>query len=80
LSRHYHVVENTPGYLPESEPACFRTKGEAENYAQSLADELRDQGYRVSGNKHNGYYAERDRNDLGRVGEILGVDGSECDV
>lgn len=71
LKRRYVVVENAPGYLPDSEPAEFTNKREAGQYALSLARELREQGYRVRGNMHVGYYAERDADDLGRIIKIL---------
>ena len=67
----YVVVESTPGYLPETEPAEFTNKREAGRYALSLARELREQGYKVKGNMRIGYYAERDDEDLGRIIKIL---------
>ena len=63
---HYHVCENTPGYLPDSDPATFTSKRDAMAYARSLASELRDDGYHVRGS-HGNYYGELDANDLGRV-------------
>lgn len=81
--RRYTVVENTPGYLPDSEPAVFTTKRAAQQYARDLARELRELGYRVYGNMREGYYAERPDNeyDLGRVISITEVydydDGDE---
>lgn len=67
----YVVVENTPGYLPDEEPAEFTNRREAGQYALSLARELRTQGYQVKGNMRVGYYAERDADDLGRIIKIL---------
>lgn len=78
---HYHVVENTPGYMPESEPACFKSRRAAEQYAADLARQLRDDGYKVSGNARDGYWAHRDPDDpydLGRVIEIVEVEGPPC--
>ena len=75
---HYHVIENTPGYLPESEPATFTNKREAGQYAYSLARELREAGYSVSGNQSDGYYGEMHSNDLGRVIEITECQESDC--
>lgn len=77
---HYHVVENTPGYLPDSEPACFRTLRGAQDYARQLAQELRDEDYHVFGNASDvGYYeAVRDADDLGRRIEIVEMDGQPC--
>ena len=75
---HYHVVENTPGYLPDSEPATFTSRRDAGSYALSLARELRSDGYHVSGTRETGYYAERDSSDLGRVIEISDCYESDC--
>ena len=75
---HYHVIENTPGYLPDSEPLCFRTAKAAQHYAHTLASSLREEGYQVSGTMQNGYYAERSAQDLGRVIEIVAMDGEPC--
>jgi len=36
----YVVVENTPGYLPESEPVEFDNRADAIEYAKELLDEL----------------------------------------
>jgi hypothetical protein len=63
---HYHIIENTPGYMPDSEPADFTNRGIAQSYMAQLARELREDGYKVSGNRRIGYYAERDSRDLGR--------------
>lgn len=71
LRYRYVVVENTPGYMPDSEPVEFTNRREAGQYALSLARELREQGYRVTGNTRDGYYAERDADDLGRIIKIL---------
>jgi hypothetical protein len=62
---HYHVIENTPGYMPDSEPACFSTRGAAVAYARSLARSLREDGYTVSG-RDGEYFGERSATDLGR--------------
>lgn len=60
------VIENTPGYMPDSEPAAFTNRKEAASYAYSLAKDLRDQGYKVIGS--DGFYdATLHANDLGRV-------------
>lgn len=67
----YVVMENTPGYMPDTEPAEFANRREVGQYALSLARELREQGYRVTGNMREGYYAERDADDLGRIIKIL---------
>jgi hypothetical protein len=77
---HFHVIENTPGYMPDSEPAYFRSRVNAGGYALELARELREDGYRVSGNKSIGYQAHRrnDDNDLGRVIEIHDCYEAEC--
>jgi hypothetical protein len=70
--RHYHVVENTPGYLPDDmdNPCIFTNRKEAVTYARELADELRELGYRVSG-RDGDYYGELHANDLGRAIETM---------
>jgi hypothetical protein len=77
--RHYHVIENTPGYLPDADPATFGTFAEARLYATILAGELRDDGYVVADEGGGCYYAERTVNDLGRVIETTACHESECD-
>lgn len=66
----YAVTESTPGYMPDGEPAIFTTRGAAQRYAHSLAQGLRGQGYRVTGNMRDGYRGELHPRDLGRVIEI----------
>jgi hypothetical protein len=65
------VIENTPGYLPESEPVEFETYDAAVAYAHELADELEEQGYRTdrgwaSSANLLAIGAARDGRDLGR--------------
>ena len=77
---HYHVVENTPGYMPEEEyPAVFSNLRQSGAYALDLARELRSDGYHVTGNMRSGYYAERDSGDLGRVITIDSCYESDCE-
>lgn len=76
---HYHVVENTPGYLPDHKPECFSNFPSAARYASEIARQLRDDGYNVVGTPQVGYYAERDASDLGRAIEIWPTD-EPCDV
>lgn len=80
----YLVIENTPGYLPESEPAEFEDIETARGYAAELAAELEEMGYRVIESVSNQYGAlwrlERDDTvapDLGRVIEIVPAEESE---
>ncbi len=74
----YTVVENTPGYLPESEPADFEEYADAVAYANELADELEEQGYVTdrSWASRDNYYAIQATtseriHDLGRVIEVI---------
>ena len=75
----YVVVENTPGYLPESEPAEFDEYADAVAYANELADELEEQGYttdRSWASQDNMYAISATRSDtvapdLGRVIEVI---------
>ena len=78
MPRGYHVIENTPGYMPESEPAHFNNKRDAQAYMAELARELRADGYHVSGNQRTGYYAERSRADLGRVIALWDCEEDAC--
>lgn len=76
--RHYHVCENTPGCLPESDPYVTTSRKQAGNYAYDLAQELRIEGYDVTGNKRDGYYGELSPNDLGRVIDIIECYDDRC--
>jgi hypothetical protein len=70
----YSVVENTPGYMPDSDPEAFETRKHAEAYAVSLANEYRDDAeYKVHGNAKDGYAIEDTTKfeDLGRVIEVV---------
>jgi hypothetical protein len=76
---HYHVVENTPGYLPDDDdPPIFGSAKAAGEYAYELAESLRESGYKVRGNQRDGYYGERDADDLGRVIEIMPCSDPAC--
>jgi hypothetical protein len=63
------VCENQPGCLPESVPERYPWRGDAVARAMELKEELREQGYKVSGNMDSllEYYATRHNNDPGRV-------------
>lgn len=78
MKAHWHVIENTPGYLPDSDPATFASLEDAMNYAADLAEELKEDGYQVDDEGDGNYYAERDARDLGRVIETMECDESEC--
>jgi len=73
VATHYHVVENTPGYLPDSDPEMFSSLRSAVAYAAGLARELREDGYhgRTAFLRDRSGYLERDSRDLGRSIEIL---------
>lgn len=76
---HYHVIENTPGYMPDADPAMFTTKRDAQAYAASLARELREDGYHCWGSASSGSIScERNSDDLGRVIEINACDDAAC--
>jgi hypothetical protein len=83
MRRHYHVVENVPGYLPESDPDLCRTKREAETCARERARRYRedwDGNYRVRGNSSDGYTVfDLDKShDLGVVIEINACTDDLC--
>lgn len=46
MTRHYHVIENTPGYLPDTDepPFAYTSRRAAESYAKDLVDEYREHG------------------------------------
>ena len=75
----YIVIENTPGYLPDSESADFDNYADACEYANQLADELEEQGYATdrswaSGTNHYAIMATRGDTvapDLGRTIEVV---------
>lgn len=80
---HWHVVENTPGYLADGEPYATASVESARAYAQDRADRYRedpDGNYRVRGNRRDGYeISDRDReHDLGRVIDIIECDDPLC--
>ena len=75
--RGYHVLESTPGYMPDVEPAHFNSLRAARSYALDLARELREAGYRVSGARGD-YYGERSARDLGRIIETVPCEEAEC--
>lgn len=81
---HYHVIENTPGYLPEDdEPFITYSVTAARQYAKSRADQYRhdwDGDYTVRGNMRDGYVISDHAKmyDLGRVIKILDCTDDEC--
>jgi hypothetical protein len=82
MRQHYHVIENTPGYLPEDdEPFATYSRKQANAVALDLARDLRANGYRVSGSaKSGGYYGTTNEKmyDLGRVIEVIPCTESDC--
>lgn len=71
------VSENTPGYLPDVEPAAFDSWADAVTFADWLAEELREEGYEVfSRTKSEELFYSIDLedrsklHDLGRVIEV----------
>lgn len=74
----YLVIENTPGYMPESEPVEFDDYNNAVAYANELANELEDDGYTTdrSWASRDNYYAinattDAKIHDLGRSIEVV---------
>lgn len=68
------VIESTPGYLPESDPALFTNKRDAERYAAELARELRELGYAVTGSARFGVYWAEHEDLPRRMIEVLPVE------
>jgi hypothetical protein len=76
----YCVVENTPGYLPDSDPMECEDIEEAKAVAEGLADELEDEGYTVNGNEEGTlYYGEQNDDDIGRVIEVIEIPDGAAD-
>ena len=74
----FYVIENTPGYMPDSEPADFEDYQSAVSYANELADELEEDGYETDRSvaSRDNYYAisasrPNEPHDLGRVIEVV---------
>lgn len=60
MKRHYHVYANVAGYMPDSDSVYYATsKKEAGQIATSIAQEYREDGYRLHGNQRDGYVCER---------------------
>lgn len=79
---HFHIVENTPGYLPESDPIMTRTRAEAHRalverartYREDQADLPRRERRTGVGSARSGGYAFQrpgDPYDLGYVIELV---------
>jgi hypothetical protein len=82
VSRHWHVTENTPGYLPESDPFVTRSRSQARRHAIELRSGLRELGYRVvTGSIAEGtVWLAQGTEDLGRVVEIIECSDPSCEV
>jgi hypothetical protein len=77
------VIESTPGYMPESEPAEFVEYSDAVAYANELADELEEQGYTTdrSWASSGNYYAikaERSDTVAPDLGRFIAVERDEA--
>lgn len=68
----YVVVDNTPGYLPDSDPADFTNLRDARSFAASIASEYREDGNKVSkfsGSRWTEYHVED-----GSLGRVISVE------
>lgn len=74
--RHYHVHENTPGCLPESEGLTTVDLGAAREFAYDTAIELQDQGYRAGAPDADFYRCTK--GDSVRVVEVVPCERAEC--
>lgn len=82
MRKHYHVLFGMPGYMPDSN-LTYLTKKEAQQGAQFIADQFRDDPdglYRIYGNKRDGYVIERKGTiyALPYLIEIVDCDQPEC--
>lgn len=74
----FTVIENTPGYLPDSEPDTFDTFDDAKAYADELIESLVDDGFNWDsdllepGTYYGAWLSDPSKtHDLGRVIEVL---------
>lgn len=79
MKRHWHVVENTSGYMPESEPITCMTRKKVNKVRRYLVDSLKEEGYRVVSSGTDLVRLERGFNDLGRVVDVIECDDN-CEV
>lgn len=79
----WSVVENTPGYLPDSEPSTFDEYADARQYAIDLVLELKEQGYDLQSvvdapGIYSAFMLDHGKiHDLGRVIEVAPWIGDE---
>ncbi len=74
---HYHVCENTPGYLPDSDPHIFDSKEEAREFALDSACEMQEQKYRITVESPDRYICRGKEGQATRVIEVTGCEGCE---
>lgn len=88
---HYHVIDNVPGYMPESDPAVFTSRRAAESYAISVKRDyldtndwgLSENRYSASGSARSGCIAiDQPANEhyLGVVITINPCDDPACEL
>lgn len=82
----YVVVENTPGYMPDSDPGVFDTIEEAKADAAALAENCDDDYYegaatiREEADGMLFYVSTDEEHDLGRVIEVMEVPDEAADL
>lgn len=69
IAKVYVVCENVPGEMPETDPFWSRCKRVAEMFATNRARDWRDAGYKVTGNRIDGYNAEE-----GPLGTVIRIE------
>lgn len=89
-TRHFHVTENTPGYLPDSDDTNrFEDEAEAIAYADTLADELAESIWEGNGGtepgqtgKGTGYILTMDPTREHDLGRVIAVDTcyEDCEI
>ena len=75
----YIVIENTPGYMPEGEPAEFDSMDEATAYAEDRAKELEDDGYTRVINETRLIELERSDTVAPDLGRVITIDQRTSD-
>lgn len=74
----YSVIVNMPGYLPmDDEPYATTRKDYARAEAARVAREFREDGFRVSGNRADGYWVSSRETAEEYVIEIHAIDAQE---
>jgi hypothetical protein len=72
MGPHFHVIENTPGYLPDSDepPFPYTSLDAARSYAQERADSYRSEAYQCAECMHERKGHNGGRHDMSTISWI----------